>query len=219
MEKCTFFNDIDDDRVYFAEDLARHLSEFFTTGVFNNGCKVLAENNDMSVNVDIGSANINGYRYDNDDQKKLNIDNADGVLSRIDNIVIRLDLTNRLISAQVIKGTFADNPTAPALVRTSTIYDIRIAKVYVDAGITTITQDLVEDTRFNTNDCGNVVATVNTPDTTDLFLQFETKFNNWFNQMKDKLSGDAAGSLQTQIDEINDKLIFDTEFIEVEEVE
>ena len=38
MEKYTFFNDVDDDRAYFAEDFARHLAAYFTNGVFNNGC-------------------------------------------------------------------------------------------------------------------------------------------------------------------------------------
>ena len=213
MEKYTFFNDVDDDRIYFAEDFARHLATYFTNGVFNNGCQVLGENNDMSVNVSIGSANINGYRYDNDAIKTLNIDNADGVLNRIDNIVIRWDLTNRIITTQVIKGTFADNPVAPDVVRTSTIYDLRIAKINVPAGTTTITPDLITDTRFITSDCGNVISTVQTPDTEDLFIQIQEifnktledmqiDFNEWYLKIKDQLDEDAAGKLANNIYEI-----------------
>ena len=120
MERYSFFNDINDDRVYFAEDFARHLAKYFTNGIFNNELQVLS-NDDMSVILRPGSANINGYRYDNDQQKILTIENADGVLNRIDNIVVRLDLVNRDITTQVIKGSFADEPIAPPLVRTSTI--------------------------------------------------------------------------------------------------
>ena len=213
MEKYTFFNDVDDDRIYFAEDFARHLAAFFTNGIFNNGCKVLGENDDMSVNVSKGSANINGYRYDNDAIKVLNIDNADGVLNRIDNIVIRWNLTDRTITAQVIKGTFAANPVAPALVRTSTTYDLRIAKISVPAGTTTITADLITDTRFITSDCGDVISTVQTPDTEGLFTQIQAIFTNtiadmnstfeeWFNKIKNQLDEDAAGALQNEIDSI-----------------
>lgn len=213
MEKYTFFNDVDDDRIYFAEDFARHLATYFTNGVFNNGCQVLGENDDMSVNVSIGSANINGYRYDNDAIKTLNIDNADGVLNRIDNIVIRWDLTNRIITTQVIKGTFADNPVAPDIVRTSTIYDLRIAKINVPAGTTTITPDLITDTRFITSDCGNVISTVQTPDTEDLFIQIQEifnktledmqiDFNEWYLKIKNQLDEDAAGKLANNIYEI-----------------
>lgn len=210
MEKYTFFNDVDDDRIYFAEDFARHLATYFTNGIFNNGCQVLGNNDDMSVNVSVGSANINGYRYDNDAIKTLNIDNADGVLNRIDNIVIRWDLTNRIITTQVIKGTFAENPVAPDLVRSSTIYDLRIAKISVPAGTTTITPDLITDTRFITSDCGDVISTIQTPDTEGLFTQIEAIFTNtiadmnstfeeWFDKIKGQLDEDTAGKLADNI--------------------
>lgn len=213
MEKFSFFNDVNDDRVYYAEDWARHLKKYFTNGIFNNELNVLA-NNDMTITIKEGDANIEGYRYTNTGDLVKTIDNADGTLNRIDNVVLRLDLTNRLISAQIIKGTFADKPVAPELVRTSTIYDLRIAKISIPAGTTTITQDLITDTRFITSDCGNVISTVQTPDTENLFIQMQTLFekqinelnNNfeiWFDSIKNQLDSDAAGNLQNQINNLN----------------
>lgn len=228
MEESSFFNDVDGDKVYYAEDFAEYFIPFFTNGIFNNGCQVLGNTNDMAVNLSTGRAFIEGHRYRNKQVKTLTIDNADGVLNRIDNIVIRLDLTNRNITAQVIKGAFSDNPVAPNLVRTSTIYDLRIAKISIPAGTTEITQDLITDTRFTTTDCGNVISTVQTADTEDLFIQIQTifdkfisdntnEFDTWFEHVKGQLSTDTAGNLQNQIDTINNKLIFDTEIIDVEE--
>lgn len=213
MEKFSFFNDVNDDRVYYAEDWARHLKKYFTNGIFNNELNVVA-NNDMTITIKEGDANIEGYRYTNTGDLVKTIDNADGTLNRIDNVVLRLDLTNRLISAQIIKGTFADKPVAPELVRTSTIYDLRIAKISIPAGTTTITQDLITDTRFITSDCGNVISTVQTPDTENLFIQMQTLFekqinelnNNfeiWFDSIKNQLDSDAAGNLQNQINNLN----------------
>ena len=213
MEKFSFFNDVNDDRVYYAEDWARHLKKYFTNGIFNNELNVVS-NNDMTITIKEGDANIEGYRYTNTGDLVKTIDNADGTLNRIDNVVLRLDLTNRLISAQIIKGTFADKPVAPELVRTSTIYDLRIAKISIPAGTTTITQDLITDTRFITSDCGNVISTVQTPDTENLFIQIQTLFekqinelnNNfeiWFDSIKNQLDSDAAGNLQNQINNLN----------------
>ncbi len=213
MEKFSFFNDVNDDRVYYAEDWARHLKKYFTNGIFNNELNVVA-NNDMTITIKEGDANIEGYRYTNTGDLVKTIDNADGTLNRIDNVVLRLDLTNRLISAQIIKGTFADKPVAPELIRTSTIYDLRIAKISIPAGTTTITQDLITDTRFITSDCGNVISTVQTPDTENLFIQMQTLFekqinelnNNfeiWFDSIKNQLDSDAAGNLQNQINNLN----------------
>lgn len=218
MEKFSFFNDINDDRVYYAEDFARHLKKYFTNGIFNNELKVIA-NNDMTITIQEGDANIEGYRYTNTGDLIKTIETADGTLKRIDNVVIRLDLTNRLISAQIIKGTFSDNPSAPALIKSSTIYDLRIAKIHISAGCTKITQSMIDDTRYNENDCGVVEGAVMQIDTQEIFLQFEDAFTSWFKKMKNQLSTDAAGNLQTQIDTINNKIIFDTSVIEVEEEE
>ena len=214
MEKFSFFNDIDDDRVYFAEDFARHLAKYFTNGIFNNELQVIA-NNDMTITIKEGDANIEGYRYTNTGDLTKTIDTADGALKRIDNVVIRLDLTNRLISAQIIKGTFSDKPSAPSLVRSSTVYDIKLAEVYIDNGITSITQSAIKDTRFDKNVCGNVVSTVETIDTTDVYKQLYTKFEEliqqeqdtftaWFNRIKNQLDSDAAGHLAAQINKIVD---------------
>lgn len=214
MEKFSFFNDIDDDRVYFAEDFARHLAKYFTNGIFNNELQVIA-NNDMTVTIKEGDANIEGYRYTNTGDLTKTIDTADGALKRIDNVVIRLDLTNRLISAQIIKGTFSDSPSAPSLVRSSTIYDLKLAEIYVDNGVTSITQSAITDTRFNKNVCGNVVSTVETINTTDVYNQLYTKFEEiiqqetteftaWFNRIKNQLDTDAAGHLAAEINKIVD---------------
>lgn len=214
MEKSSFFNDIDDDRVYFAEDFARHLAKYFTNGIFNNELQVIA-NNDMTITIKEGDANIEGYRYTNTASLTKTIDTADGSLKRIDNVVIRLDLTNRLISAQIIKGTFSDSPSAPSLVRSSTIYDLKLAEVYIGNGVTSITQANITDTRFNKNMCGNVVSTVETIDTTDVYNQLYTKFEEiiqqetteftaWFNRIKNQLDTDAAGHLAAEVNKIVD---------------
>ncbi len=212
MEKYSFFNDINDDRVYFAEDFARHLKKYFTNGIFNNELRVIA-NNDMSITIQEGDANIEGYRYSNTGDLVKTIETADGTLKRIDNVVIRLDLTNRLISAQIIKGTFSDNPSAPALIRSSTVYDIKIAEVYVSNGITSITQSAIKDTRFEESVCGVVASTVETLNTEEIYDQLYTKFeeyiqttedtfSEWFNKIKNQLDSDAAGKLANQIYEI-----------------
>lgn len=214
MEKFNFFNDIDGDRVYFAEDFARHLAKYFTNGIFNNELKVVA-NNDMSITIEAGDANIEGYRYTNTAELQKTIENADGTLNRIDNVVIRLDLTNRLISAQIIKGTFAENPTAPALTRNSTVYDLKLAEVSIAAGVTTITQSMIKDTRFDESVCGVVVSSVKTLDTEEIYEQLyakfeeyinqtESEFETWFNRIKNQLDSDAAGHLASEINQIVD---------------
>lgn len=183
MEKFSFFNDINDDRVYYAEDFARHLKKFFTNGVFNNELGVCA-NDDMTITIAEGDANINGYRYTNTSSLTKTIVPADGVLKRIDNVIIRLNLTNRLISALIVQGEFNDNPVAPGLVRNATIYDIKLAEIFVDAGITSITQSAIKDTRYDEEVCGIVVSTVKTLDTSNIYNQLYDKYSEYVEQTK-----------------------------------
>lgn len=222
-EKSSFFDSVNADRVYYAADWALHMAQYFTNGIFNNGLSVVS-NNDMSVTVNIGDANISGYRYKNDSQKVINVANADGILNRIDNVVIRLDIPNRQITTEIITGTFAEEAVAPALVRGTSIYDLRIAKINVPAGTTAITQDLITDCRFNSNDCGNVICAVQSPDFTNILNQYEALWNSlitekegnfeqwfeektqnfavWFEKIKNQLSGDIAGKLQLQVNDL-----------------
>lgn len=208
-EKYGFFNSVNKDRRYDASDIADFLSNFFTNGVFNNGLAVSANDN-MTVSVATGNANINGYSYKNTDTITLDISDADSTLSRIDSVVLRLDLTNRQINVAVISGDTATIPSQPNLTRSGNIYDLRLANISVPTGATSITAEMITDTRF-TDDCGNVVQAVQSLSTEDIFNQYDTLFNNWFSNLKTQLSNDAAGNLQNQIDTLNTNAILISE--------
>lgn len=215
-EKSNFFDSVGGDRAYYAADFAKKFATFFSNGVFDNGLQVIS-NNDMTISVKQGDANINGYGYSNDANKKIHITNADGVLNRIDNIVIRLDLINRQITAEVVTGNFAENAVAPQLTRGTNIYDLRVAKIKIPAGTTAITTDLIEDTRWSKEDCGNVICAVQTPNFSNIqdayiavwekMIQTQTDdFKEWFESTKALLSGNVAGNLLNQIEETNNTI-------------
>lgn len=196
-QKYGFFNSVNKDRVYDASDVAGFLSKFFTNGVFNNTLAV-SSNDNMTVSVAVGSANINGYAYENTEALTLDIDDADSTLNRIDSVILRLDLTNRQITVQVLQGDSATTPSQPSIVRTGSIYDLRLANISVNAGATRITTSEITDTRF-TSDCGNVASTVQYLDTDDIFKQYKDWFENWFSELQVELDGDVAGNLQDEI--------------------
>ena len=122
MEHSSFFNaklsdDGTPDRVYTAENYASYFSSFIGNGVFPNPSTNLqvCSNEDMFIKVSPGKAWINGYMYYNDSDLILKIDPADGVLKRIDRIVLRLDFLNREITSIVKKGVFGSSPaTSPS---------------------------------------------------------------------------------------------------------
>ena len=199
MEQYSIFNSENGDRKYLAEDFAEFFLPFFKNGIFDNGLKVVAGTG-MQVEIKTGRAFCNGYRYRNKDNSIVKpIAIADGEQSRIDNVVLRLDLTNRTFTSQVVQGSYSNSPVAPILVRDTTTYDLRLAKVSIPAGITEITDDLITDCRFDSSDCGNVIQAVQTADFTDLFKQFETEFYNWFDDLEVTLDENTATNLTNRV--------------------
>lgn len=224
------FNSMNRDRVCKAEDWAWYFSTFIGNGVFPNpstGLQVVA-NAGMKVTVKEGYAFINGYAFRNKPETDLTLDTADGALARIDRVVVRWDLTERNIYIKVLKGTISANPVAQAITRSTEVYDIVLADIYVGKGVTEITTENITDTRLNSEICGIVTQTVETVDTTTLYNQIqasydnfklnmeayfngyklgkETEFESWFQNIKNQLSTDAAGNLQNQIDELYEKM-------------
>lgn len=223
MEKSFAFNSVNGDRRYLAEDFREYFSSFIGNGVFPNpstGLQVYS-NNDMTITVKGGKGWINGAIYVNTDDLILNIDPADGVLNRIDRIVLRFDTLNREIKIYVKKGTFASSPIAPTLQRDADIYELALADVNIKAGSIEILQSNINDLRLNSELCGIVVGTVKEIDTTTLYLKIQAyidergqeveewineattawgnDFNYWFDTVKDTLDGDTAGNLLDKI--------------------
>lgn len=178
MEKSSFFNSVSHDRTYKAEDWAEYFASFIGNGVFpvpSTGLQVIIDSG-MNVNIKAGKAWINGYFYNNTSDLTITIGTADGQLNRIDRIVVRWDLTNRIISAKVKSSAYSASPTAPALQRDADIYELALADVFVGAGVTAITQSNITDQRLNTSLCGVVAAVVDQIDTE----AFNAQLQAWF---------------------------------------
>lgn len=234
MEKSSFFNSVSHDRRYSAEDWAAYFASFISNGVFakpSNSLQVMVSSG-MKITIKEGAGFINGYYYRNTTDLIKTLSVADGVYNRIDRIVLRWSLTDRNITVNVLKGSVATAPKAPAVTRNAEVYELALADVYIGAGITAVTQSNITDRRANSSLCGFVTGVVNQFDFSTLTAQFDaffaeyqaqivTDYNSfnatmdefesdaradftvWFNNLKYILDGDVAGHLQNEIDAIN----------------
>jgi hypothetical protein len=221
--KSGFFNSVGGDRVYKADFFAEYFASFIANGVFPNpstGLQVMA-NSGLTVNIKPGKAWIKGYYFANDSDYTLQLDVADGVLKRIDRIGLRLDFSSREIVPVIIKGVFASSPAAPALQRDADAYEIALADIAVNNGAISISQANITDLRLNSDLCGIVHGVVDQVDTTTIFNQYQSWFNNitssvegeidawqdvqqqefesWFHSIQGILDGDVAANLAERI--------------------
>jgi len=162
MEKSGFFNSSGGDRVYDATDFAAYFGSLVSNGIFYATATNLqvSPGTGLAVSVAAGIAWINGYRYENTDALNIPLATANGSNPRIDRIVVRLSMINRSIQLAVVTGIPAASPSAPALTRTTDVYELCIADVLVPAAATSIAPNNITDTRLNTNLCGLVNSLV-----------------------------------------------------------
>lgn len=174
------------DRTYLADDFANFFAPLIRNGVFagrSNSLQVIPSDPlGMSVQVSSGQAWISGYSYINSDFLSLELDPADGSLNRIDAIVLQWNNTDRKISAVCKKGTPALNANPPALQNDENTKELCIAEIDVLAGLTSIKQQHIRDTRANTAVCGWVTAMIEQADTSTLFKQWEAAYSEQYNQ-------------------------------------
>ena len=139
-----------------------------TSGVFganNNAAVAALAEPIMAVTVSdgkgwISNADGDGVVWWNDTEDisgtklRLNIDAADGVLNRIDRIIVEWLTTTYadLPQIKVLKGTSASEATAPALTNNTTVRQISLARINVAAGTTGITATMITDERLDTSE-------------------------------------------------------------------
>lgn len=197
-ESSGFFISQGGDRKYTPDWLAGYIKAIITTGVFKDECCVTAADG-MAVTVAPGRAWVEGYLYLLDTPKRLQVSNADGVLGRLDIVVLRLNLTARTIGLHIVPGTPGASPTAPTITRNKDVYELELAEVSIPAGTISITQELIRDTRLDDSVCGVTVSAVQHIPTAVFLNQMWAEFRAWFDDVKGILGEDEAGKLYEMV--------------------
>jgi len=102
----------------------------------------------LTVNVQPGSAFVNGLWVDSDAVVPLTLDAADPTYTRLDLAVLRSDATNQTAAVALKTGTPGPAPTPPALDQSgSPYYEIPLAQIQVGPGVSSIDDGKILDAR------------------------------------------------------------------------
>lgn len=175
-----------------------------TSGVFgaDGNLSTAVVQNSLSVEVSdgvgwISNSNGDGIVFWNDaeqdENQKLTLthDLADGVLDRIDRIVVSWETTNyvALPTIEILKGTPASTPVPPSLTNNNVLRQISLAKVSIPAGTVSLSPSMLTDERLDSEVCGIVTDSVSI-DTSVMQNQFEV----FLNAIQDELQSIEAGA-------------------------
>lgn len=204
-----FYNSLNKDRVYNAEQMSSIFNGIITDGVFASigGSLMPIAGTGMQVVVKTGKCWFNSTWTLNDALLPLDIPAADVSLTRIDAVVVEINsaISTRANTIKVIKGTPSANPAKPTLANTETLHQYALGYVTVGAGVTSITADKIEVNVGKTT-CPFITSVLQQTDITALFNQWDAEFNAWFANVQAQLSGNVAANLQRQINEVNTEI-------------
>lgn len=169
-----------------------------TSGVFgaegNLAMTVVSDSMSIQISDGVGwlsNANGDGIVFWNDSEqtngRKLTLthDVADGVLDRIDRIVVTWETTNyvALPTISILKGTASSTPVPPALTNNNIQRQISLAKVHIPAGTVSLLASMVTDERLDPSVCGIVTETVKI-DTSAMYDRVNKALQDVDNQSK-----------------------------------
>ncbi|HZK34232.1 MAG TPA: hypothetical protein VFD33_02845 [Bacillota bacterium] len=170
-ENSMFF----DGPAYPASEFVRYFAQFLDDGVYtsNNQMGLGITISGLRITIDPGNAFIKGYMYESDTAIVFDLEAADGILDRIDRIVLRLDIEGQHMGLRVKKGDLGSNPAPPALIEEANIKEILLYQIRVNKGSNT---GIVTDERIP------VSSLMEVP-----YLDIKAEFDKWFTSVQNEL--------------------------------
>jgi hypothetical protein len=194
-----FFNSVNGDRVYNAQQMSSIFEGLITDGVYESvGNKLAVQpNSGMTIQVASGRGWFNKHWVNNDTEYLITLEASDVTLNRYAAICIRVDDSDAVRSAEpyVKYSTYATNPSKPTMARSEFVNEYCLAYVYIKAGASAITAADIEDTRANTELCGWVTGLIEQLNTTTLWSQWEALFTEWFEGLTDLINENTEAML------------------------
>lgn len=187
-----FFDSIDNDKGYSAEDMNRPYMKIISNGVFatpkgeaSDYLQVFTAENGMNIIVSAGYALIGDKWFENPSDLTITVSQNSEVLTRIDSIVAQMDKTQTGRSGNIVyrKGSASSSPVHPDINTEEGIVEFRLADIVISPSCVEITQDLITDCR-GSNECPWVTSLIYQVDTSTLCAQWQAAYKKYYEDQK-----------------------------------
>lgn len=193
-----FYNSLNGDRRYTAEQISRIFSGVISDGVFMSIGEQLrvSASDKMTVIVGSGRAWFNGTWTDNDSSYYVTIPTSEMTTNRIDAVVLEVDSNEnvRANSIKVVSGTPATNPSKPTLANSANVRQYPLAYITVRANTADIKQSDITNA-VGTSECPWITGILQTIDTDELITQWVDQFNEIYARLETAISQTLAAEI------------------------
>lgn len=229
-----FFNSLNGDRRYNAEQMSAIFDGIINDGVFANIGTAFSVRSDSGniITVGIGRAWFNSTWLFNDAVLPIEANQSEVLLDRYDAVVIEIDHSDsvRAGNIKIIDGTPSSTPQYPTMIHTADVNQYPLAYIYRKAGAASISQVNITS-MIGTSSCpyitgilqvlniDNIVAqwgdqwaqwfteqtSAGNNQMTSWMDQKQMEFNTWFGNLQTILDGDVAAKLAEDILELQNR--------------
>ena len=187
-----FFNAINEDRAYSADDMNRPYRRLISNGIFatpkgtaSDDLQVLAADNGMNIIVSKGDAIIGDKWFENPSDLTITVSQNSEVLTRIDSIIAQVDRTQAGRAGSIVyrQGSASSNPVHPTINEDEDIFEMRIADIRISPTCVKVTQDLITDCR-GSDECPWITSLIYQVDTSTLYAQWQAAYQKYYDDQE-----------------------------------
>jgi len=187
---CGFFDSVDKDRLYSADEMNRPYKRVITNGVFatqvgtpSNDLQVMAQGNSMNIIVSPGEGLFGDKWFQNPTALAITVPDNTNIVARIDSVIAQVDKRQigRVGNIVYRTGSPASTPTPPSINQISSVIEYRIANIRVGAGAVVINQANITDCR-GSSECPWITSLIKQVDTSTLFNQYQEAFEFFYDE-------------------------------------
>lgn len=187
---CGFFDAIDSDRTYSADQMNKPYKRLISNGVFatpqgtpSTDLQVVSAGSGMGIIVNTGMGLFADKWFENNAPITITVPSNTGIAPRMDSVLVQVDTrsSGRVGNIVYREGTAASNPQPPAINQITGVSEYRLANIYVAAGANAINNDAITDMRGSSS-CPWVTSLIYQMDTSTLFQQWQNAYDNYFNE-------------------------------------
>lgn len=185
-----FFDSINRDRLYTADQMNRPYKRVITNGVFatpagtpSTDLQVLSANDGMKITVKKGEGLFADKWFENPSDFNITVPSNGNINPRRDSVIVQVDKRASGRRGRIVyrEGTPAAYPLPPDLSTTENLVEYRVANIYVAVGATWISQEAIVDLR-GSSECPWITSLIKQVDTSTLYEQWNAAYQAYYNQ-------------------------------------
>lgn len=185
---CGFFNSINKDRLYSADEMNRPYKRIISNGVFatqkgtpSTDLQVVSANNQMNIIVKKGEGLFADKWFENSADIAITVPTNTSTVPRRDSVIVQVDKRTAGRKGSVIyrTGTPSSNPMPPNLSTDNNVVEYRIANIYVAASAVYIGEDAITDLR-GSSECPWITSLITQVDTSTLYDQYRAAYQKYY---------------------------------------